>query len=266
MLTEEALAQALADAGLSPHAAVLTRLGPDRASVAVAADHYFYPASMLKTPLAAAALHLVAAGELRLDATFEVTHDCMTSNDAPSPFEPGFRGALSLIVERAITHSDNVATNMLYDICGRERASAIARDVFGLADTAFYRKLSGSEPLIVDPVWDGVHRNRHSARDAARIFELIATDSLANASVLRDILARQTFNNKLSGGLDASDHFAHKTGDTDEVTHDGGILTLADGTRYIIVVYTGLESTDEHSARFGAFMKSIRNALFRGTR
>ncbi len=265
MLTDEALGRALSAAGLSPHAAVVKRLDPAAGpSIAVDADRYFYPASMLKTPLAAAALHLVAAGELALEQSFEVTQGCMTSNDAESPFQTGFRGRLSLIIERAITHSDNVATNMLYDICGRERATAIARDTFGLADTAFYRKLSGSEPLIVDPLWDGTHRNRHSARDAARMFELIATDGVAYASLLRETLARQTFNNKLNAGLLPSDRFAHKTGDTDEVTHDGGIITLAGGARYVIVVYTGLESTDEHNARFAEFMKSARAGLAGG--
>jgi len=43
----------------------------------------------------------------------------------------------------------------------------------------------------------------------------------------------------------AGDAFAHKTGDTDEVSHDAGILTLAGGSRWVVVVYTGLPSSDD---------------------
>jgi beta-lactamase class A len=65
----------------------------------------------------------------------------------------------------------------------------------------------------------------------------------------------------LSQGLQAGDRFAHKTGDTDEVTHDGGILYAACGAQYVVVVYSGMESTDENNARFGKFMSILRSEL-----
>ncbi|GAC1614226.1 MAG: hypothetical protein NVS9B12_15150 [Vulcanimicrobiaceae bacterium] len=263
MLTPEQLQAALNQAGLIPSSAVVHAVdGRGSPPVAFAPESYFYPASMVKTPLAAAALALAERGEFLLTDSFSVDEGCVTTNDAQSPFVLGFTAPLWLILERALTHSDNVATNMLFDICGRERASALVQNEFGLTNTAFFRKLSGSEPLIADPQWDGVNRNRHSAGDAARLFALIASDGVPHAALLRDFLARQFFNNKLSQGMDGADRFAHKTGDTDEVTHDGGILTLPEGSRYVIVVYTGLESTDEHNARFGQFMKAIRPHLY----
>jgi len=261
MVQEDRVREALRNAMLEQPQVVLKGLDGVEVAVEIDPHTYVYPASMLKTPLAATALELVESGELQLDQSFDVSDWNMTANDAPSPFVTGFRAPLSLIVERALTHSDNVATNMLYDICGRERATHIAQEKLGLPDTAFYRKLSGSEPLIADPEWDDTNRNRHSARDAAHLFELIATDALPYAPLLRDILAKQRFNDKLSMGLEPHDHFAHKTGDTDEVTHDGGILRLPDSRRYIIVVYTGLESTPEHNARFAPFMRAIRPYL-----
>ena len=261
MLDEDAVRRALVAADLRPHSLVITSLDSQAASINIEPDRYLYPASMLKTPLAAAALELVQRGELHLETPFVVYEGCITANDTDSPFILGYRSPLEFILERAITHSDNVATNMLFDICGRERASRIVQEIFGLPDTAFFRKLSGSEPLIVDPQWDGTHRNRHSARDAARLFELIAHDHVPHAERLRNMLAKQYYNNKLSVGLDPNDRFEHKTGDTDEVTHDGGILRLPSGARYVVVVYTGLESTDAHNERFGHFMKSIRPLL-----
>jgi len=80
-------------------------------------------------------------------------------------------------------------------------------------------------------------------------------------AVLRDILAISWWDVKLNGGLAPGDTFAHKTGDTDEVSHDGGILELPSGARFIIVVYTALPSSPENDARFGRFMRALRPQL-----
>ncbi|PZR57812.1 MAG: hypothetical protein DLM50_05125 [Candidatus Meridianibacter frigidus] len=261
MLTRPILEQAARACGLSPLSAVLTPLDGSPEPVQIDPKRSFYPASMLKVPLAAAALSLVQAGELSLRERVEVTPQNMTANDAESPLVPGYRGELAVIIERAITHSDNVATNLLFDICGRERATGIARNAFGLQSTAFHRKLSGAEPLIADPGWDGRHRNQHSCGDCARLLTMIARHGIPHARLLLKFLGRQHFNDKLSEGLQHGDVFAHKTGDTEEVTHDGGILTTAQGRRYVLVVYTGLRSTKENNARFAPFMRAIRGYL-----
>lgn len=224
-------------------------------------DAAIYPASMIKVPLVAAALHEVAAGRLGLDDEVEVTEDNLTYNDAPSPLVSSYRSQVSELIQLAIASSDNVATNMLFDLVGRERATRIARDSFELRATAFHRKLSGSEPLIVDRGWDGTHRNTHPARDAARLFAMIARDEIAHADILRTALAQQYWNDKLSQGLEADDVFLHKTGDTDEVSHDGGILVTRDGARYVIVVYTEVESSEKQSARMSLFMRALRAVL-----
>ncbi len=62
-------------------------------------------------------------------------------------------------------------------------------------------------------------------------------------------------------GLREGDRFAHKTGDTDEVSHDGGILTLANGRRFVLVVYTALPSSPEADARLAAFARALRPQL-----
>lgn len=228
---------------------------------AVRPDSGLYPASMIKTPLAAAVLALAANGVLSVGERVEVTPANVTFNDAPSPLVPGYRARIDELCDLAISRSDNVATNMLFDVAGRERATRIVRERFGLNGTAFYRKLSGSDPLIDDPGWDGEHRNAHPAGDAAKLFEQIALDRVPYSDVLRGALARQYWNDKLSKGLRTGDAFAHKTGDTSDATHDGGILATAEGRVYVIVVYTGLSSTDAHNARFGPFMKALRELL-----
>ena len=261
MLTEDLLAQAAAKVGLAPASFIVTRLDRAGTQLAVDPDHPFYPASMIKTPLALAAFALVQSSALNLDETIPVTQANMTTNDKESPLVPGFAAPLHQLIELMLTISDNVATNVLFDALGRERATQIVQSQFGLSKTAFYRKLSGSEPLIVDPGWDGVHRNSHPAGDAARLFEMIARDDVPFAYAFRSILERQHWNNKLPAGLYPGDRFAHKTGETGEVTHDGGILDTEQGASYVIVVYTGMVSNDANNAKFGPFMSAIRGEL-----
>jgi len=262
MLTTESVRGAAQASQLEPASIVIKRLdGTAAVDVHVDDEVYHYPASMIKTPLAVAAFTLVESGDLKLEQYFPTTSDNMTLNDLPSPLRPGYHAALHELIELMITRSDNVATNMLFDICGRERATQIVQERCGLAKTAFYRKLSGSEPLIADAGWDRVHRNIHNAADAAKLFELIAEDGVPYADLLRETLLAQQFNDKLNAGLRAGDRFAHKTGDTDEVTHDGGLLDLSDGSSYVFVVYTGLRSTPSNNARFGTFMRALRPAM-----
>ncbi|HEV7179420.1 MAG TPA: serine hydrolase [Candidatus Baltobacteraceae bacterium] len=250
-------------AGLAPVSIVLSGPleAPANSETTLDPNRDIYPASMIKTPLVAAALADVADGRLKLSDRFEVSSANMTFNDAPSPLHTGAWARLDEICELAISRSDNVATNMLFDAVGRERATRIVNERFGLRATAFHRKLSGSDPLIDDPQWDGVHHNAHPALDAAALFTLIALDRIPHADLVRGALVRQYWNDKLSKGLRAGDRFAHKTGDTNDVTHDGGILTTGDGRTFVIVVYTAMSSTSENNARFAPFMETLRALL-----
>lgn len=262
MISQAEIRNAAATAGLTEYSIVVRVPGqPEWSGVWLDGDRSLYPASMIKTPLVAAAMADVADGRLRLDDRVEVHGSNMTFNDAPSPLKAGYWSTLEQLCDLAISKSDNVATNVLFDVLGRERATQTVRERFNLTETGFYRKLSGSDPLIADPGWDGVRRNAHSARDAARLFEAIALDRVPHADTIRGSLERQYWNDKLSKGLRPGDRFAHKTGDTGDVTHDGGILTTSEGRSYVIVVYTGMPSTDDTNARFSPFMQALREAL-----
>jgi beta-lactamase class A len=219
---------------------------------------WVYPASMIKLPLAAAAGAAIRAGRLRWDTPVTVDPCNATVNDAPSPMEPGYRTTVEELTTFMLQRSDNVATNQLYDVLGRERATADVR-ALGFPTTAFRRKLSGALPLIDDPKATG--RNTFPATEAAELLAALADDRIPEAPVLRRILATSWWDVKLSRGLEPGDAFAHKTGDTDEVAHDGGILTLPGGARWVVVVYTELASSDAHDARFGAFMRALRPYL-----
>ncbi len=260
-LDPQTVARFARTAGLSGASIVLERSGApegEAAAVRLDADAERYPASMIKTPIAACLAAAWASGEHEPGERVTVTAANMTANDKPSPFVPGYEATLEELARLMLVRSDNVATNVLIDLLGRARISAFCREI-GLTRTAVRRKVSGSLPLIEDPQATG--RNSHPASDAARLFAAIERRELAGSDWLESALAGQEWNDKLSGGLEAGDRFAHKTGDTDEVSHDGGILQTAGGPRYLLVVYTALPSSPEADARFGAFMRALRPLL-----
>jgi beta-lactamase class A len=259
-LTSERLAVLAAEAGLTGASLVVGQLENPAGWSTLNADRLIYPASMIKVPLAAACLLEIAAGRFSAGTRVEVSASNMTANDEDSPLVPGYRATVEELMRLAVERSDNVATNELFDLVGRERATGLAAKL-GCRATRFSRKLSGSEPLIDDPSWDGAHRNTHPAADAAALFAEIDAGGFEGAEFLRDSLLRQRWNDKLSRGLSSGDRFAHKTGDTDEVTHDGGIVYTPGGGRYVVVAYATMPSSVENNDRFGPFMHSLRELL-----
>jgi beta-lactamase class A len=213
---------------------------------------------MIKLPIAAALAARCAAGREHLDRRVRVSPADVTTNDAGSPFVTGYEATLGEFATAMLSASDNVATNTLIDVLGR---AELTRDALalGLAATAVRRKLSGSLPLIDDPA--AVGRNAHPARDAATLLRGLAEGRPATAGWIVRALEAQLWNDKLPRGLREGDRFAHKTGDTDEVSHDGGILTLANGRRFVLVVYTALPSSPEADARLAAFARALRPQL-----
>ena len=252
------LALLAAEAGLGDAQIHVRRIGAAGPHWSRDDGRTIYPASMIKVPLAAAAGAAIHAGRLRWDTPVTVDPRNATVNDAPSPIAPGYRTTVEELTTYMLQRSDNVATNQLFDVLGRERATADVH-ALGFTGTAFRRKLSGALPLIDDPEATG--RNTFPAAEAAELFVALAEDRIPEAAALRRILATSWWDVKLSRGLEPGDAFAHKTGDTDEVSHDGGILTLPGGARWVVVVFTELASSDEHDARFGAFMRALRPYL-----
>ncbi|TAM56321.1 serine hydrolase [bacterium] len=251
------LAAAAREAGLAPVSAVVERIDRPGERAELDPELELYPASMIKVPIAVAALARVEAGALTLGQDVAVDERNLTANDAPSPMRAGYRATLGELIDLMLSRSDNVATNQLIDLLGREAITRHCRSI-GLTRTAVRRKLSGSLPLIADPEANG--RNAHPAGDAAALFAALDARRLPGALVVLGALARQYWTGKLPLGLRPGDRFAHKTGDTDEVSHDGGILTLADGRRYVVVLYTGATSPDT-DPRFGTWMARVRAGL-----
>jgi beta-lactamase class A len=256
--TEALLAQLASQAELAEASIVVERLSAPVWTARLRAAAPLSPASMIKTPLAAAVLTILASGQLDPDRPIPVSERNITPNDAASPLDPGYAATPAELLELAIARSDNVATNELIDLAGRSRATALLH-AMGLKATHIRSKLSGADPLIEDPERTG--RNAHPAGDAALLFAAIANRSFPGAAELEGLLERQVWNDKLPLGWYPGDRFAHKTGDTSEVSHDGGILTTREGVRFALAVYTALPSGPLADGRIAAFAAALRPFL-----
>ena len=258
MLTDADIARLAQQSELDRPSIVVASLVPHVTEATYRPRRPLYPASMIKVPLVAAGL--IMRNQRRIgDGKIVITASSLTANDAPSPMREGYVANFEELCELAITRSDNVATNALFDLLGREAASEVARAELGLSATGFRRKLSGGHPLVRDAEQSG--RNTHPAADSARLFSTIARREFEGADFLETLLQRQEWNSKLPAGLESGDRFAHKTGDTEDVSHDGGILTTARGARYIVVVYSASPSGDDTDRRFAALMRALREEL-----
>ncbi len=257
-LTPAELEELAGAAGLLEASIVVDPLDSPVGGASFEADRPLSPASMIKVPVAVALGERCRAGELALSQRTSIAERNLTFNDVPSPFVPGASATLEELARAMLAASDNTATNVLIDVLGREAITAQCRSL-GLAQTFVRRKLSGSLPLIDDPPATG--RNAHPASDAARLLRIVAERAKTGPNLVFAALAAQRWNEKLSAGFSPGDGFAHKTGDTDEVSHDGGILTLENGRRYVVVVYTGLPSSPEVDRRFAAFARALRLRL-----
>lgn len=229
------------------------------------ADEVIYPASVIKVPIMAEAFRQSEAGELRLDDVVTVAQANQTTTwGGESPFHAGAKATVRDLVDRMITHSDNVATNQLFDVLRRERVTAFMHEL-GLPTFFLGRKLSGSEPLIVDDAMTG--RNRLPPHEIGILLTLIATDAVPGAAEQREILRRCLHNEKLVPALRDGDVFMHKTGETSDLSHDAGILKTAQGKTYVVVLYTNPESrgddteADHVNPQMTEWMRSVRTRL-----
>jgi len=223
-----------------------------------------YPASVIKVPIMAEAFRQFAQGTIRPDDPVTVTESNQTTTWGVSPFGAGSVATVEELVERMVTHSDNVATNQLMDVLRRERVTQYMREL-GLQTFLLGRKLSGSEPLIED--LEIVGRNRLPPNEIGALLALIATDAIPGASKQRQIMKHCVHAEKLVPGLRHGDVFVHKTGETSAHSHDAGILRTAEGKAYVVVLYTQPEpkpddsDADHVNPQMIAWMRSLREAL-----
>jgi beta-lactamase class A len=211
------------------------------------AAEVFNAASVMKVPVMLEVFRLAEAGTLSLDQPLTVKLEFASLADG-SPFKlspeddadpqlyklDGQGVPVRDLVERMITKSSNLATNLMIDRIGADHV------------TAFMEKLGTKEVRVLRGVMDekafdkGLN-NTITARGIATILQRIArrraVSRKASNEMLRILLA-QEHNNGIPAGLPPDWRVAHKTGWFTGTTHDAAIVYPPGRAPYILVVLT----------------------------
>ena len=219
-------------------------------------DAGFHAASTMKVPVMLEVMRRVDAGALSLlQDVLLVNRFASIADGSPFTLDPvddsdssmyerlGSRVSIRELTDRMITRSSNLATNALIALVDPVRVSATA-SALGTRGTHVLRGVEDQKAFDLGLV------NTTTAADLAALLVLIARDRAAtptSCALMREILLRQEFNERIPAGVPPGTPVAHKTGDITAVAHDAAIVFPAGRPPYVLVVLTkGI--TDVHRA------------------
>lgn len=194
----------------------------------------FPSASTIKLTIMSELFNKINEGSLKLNDTIELTEDMKTGGDGIlKELNYGHKFTLQEILTLMIIVSDNMATNILINLLGMNNINETIQNL-GLENTKLQRHMMDSQAAK-----EG-RENFITANDLARILELIYKGKDVNekySDIMLAILKRQQVRGRLDLYLPEEVVIAHKTGDLDNLEHDGGIIYLPN-MEYIICVLT----------------------------
>jgi len=138
------------------------------------------------------------------------------------------------LIDRMITWSSNLATNLLIEKVKAENVNALMREL-GANDIQVLRGVEDSK------AFQAGKNNTTTAYDLTLMLRLIAENKFVNKRACEkmvEILSAQHFNDGIPAGLPAATRVAHKTGNITKHHHDAGIVYAPGRKPYVITVLT----------------------------
>ena len=246
-------------------------------NVSINGDETFCMASAYKVAIASKVMDLVDKGELSLDQMVDVPQDMYVAGEvaiAERFPHPGVQFSLANLIYPMITESDNTATDVCMGLAGGPAAVTenlrrlgitdfrvdrtvreILMDFYGLpavTPEAVVEAISNNPALVpaqVDPNPDFEADPRDHTTPNAYLKLLLAIDggtamSAESRKFLLGVMSRtRTGAGRLRGMLPKGTPVAHKTGTVGGVANDVGYITLPDGRRFAIAVFTNSSET-----------------------
>lgn len=216
-------------------------------SIDLGADVDFHAASTMKIPVmlevvrAAEQQRLALAQEILLVNRFHsivdgspYSLDAADDGDSSMYARVGHRVAVRELLERMIVRSSNLATNALIALVGADRATAAARAL----GASRIRVLRGVED---QKAFDAGLINTTTSADLAVLLRRIERGEglrPSSATLMKDVLLRQEFNDEIPAGVPAGTAVAHKTGSITATLHDAAIVYPPGRAPYVLVVLT----------------------------
>lgn len=237
------------------------------------AGRVFHAASTMKVPVMIEVFRQAEEGKYSLDDSLLVTNefrsivdgspytlDTSDDSDAEVYAMAGSRVPIRWLVERMITVSSNLATNILIDFVGADSVqSTIER--LGTTTMHVYR---GVEDL---KAFDLGLNNTATAEDLAVLMQRLAQGTAVSStadSAMVEVLLRQQFRSIIPAGLPDDVRVAHKTGSITKIHHDAAIVYPPNRSPYVLVVLTEGIEDGERSAQLGAEIAAAMHASLTG--
>jgi beta-lactamase class A len=267
---EARIAEVFADAGAQGflHA---RQIGADGgADVSFGADDPVVLASVFKIAVAVAYAREVAAGRLiatdRTTVTARYRIGGIGTAGCADDVEMSWRDAARFM----LTMSDNAATDVIYHRIGGDRVDRVLKDldlkhtrVIGCCEDLFAtisadlgidmttpgpdNDLAAADPERVRSMaaLDPLRTSASTPRDITTLLNAIWTDTAAPPEAcawVRDVMDQQIWPHRLRSGFASNTQIAAKTGTLPCIRNEAGVLTLPDGSRYAVAVFTRAHS------------------------
>ena len=222
----------------------LQRVGADTAAAAVDDGRLHLTASTMKLVVLFSYLEAVDDGrvdpraDIRVHSDFpsaDGIHRFDVSEEDEDDLAPWRRetAPLQWLVERMVTRSSNLATDLVIEAVGLDRVVERAQQ----CDPDFrVRRWIDDVPAIRAGIL-----NQVSASALATTFHALAAGTAltpAQTSAAVTLLAANTWNDEIPAGLPPGTRVAHKNGWDDGIRHDAGIVFPDDAPAYVLVVLT----------------------------
>jgi beta-lactamase class A len=227
-------------------------------SLLVDAHVRMHAASTMKVPVMMELFRRAGAGEISFDAPIAVRNEFVSIADGGryrlSPDDDsdgelyrriGGEVPMRELVERMITRSSNLATNILI---AEARPERIARMMEGIGARDMH-VLRGVEDQAA---YDAGMNNTTTAYSLMRVMRAVQDPAVVGepaARQMQEILARQEFTEMIPAGLPAGTRVANKTGNITRIAHDAAIVYPPGRAPYVLVVLTrGFADADAAAA------------------
>jgi len=216
-------------------------------SLLVDAHRSLHAASTMKVPVMMELFRRADAGELRLSDSVEVRNrfrsiadgseyalDPADDSDSTLYGRLGQRLPIRELVERMITRSSNLATNLLIDLAGPRRIERTMARI-GAGEMHVLRGVEDG------PAYRAGMNNTTSAYALMRVMEAVAGARAAapeSSREMAEILGRQEFTEMIPAGVPPGTRTANKTGSITRIAHDAAIVYPPGREPYVLVVLT----------------------------
>jgi len=214
----------------------------------------FHAASTMKTPVMFQLFRMRDEGIIDLETEIPITNQFTSIVDGSLfslPIEsekdevlyPHLNQELSFyeVMDKMITHSSNLATNILMEYTGPDSIGATMREI--RADGVLVMR--GVEDL---KAYNMNLNNVTTAYGMMKVMEAVYSSELvadSSRQEMQAILKRQHYNTMIPAGLPDNVEVAHKTGSITRIAHDAAIVYPPGHPPFVLVVLT--RGWDKHA-------------------